>query len=126
MKLTEGAVKEMIYSCLNGKKDIDESTIVVEGITARWGFNKTLISEHTHEIVDLLNQLPATFHSGTGGGWTFLNACNDRDGNQWTGNHVVMDALFCLGIAAGKATWLLHRELWDALPGGMPYVAVLA
>jgi len=32
--------------------------------------------------------------------------------------------IFCLGIAAGKASYVFPREAWSALPGGVPYVVL--
>jgi hypothetical protein len=35
-----------------------------------------------------------------------------------------MEMLFCLGIGMGLAKWLLPKNMWSALPGGMPYVGI--
>ena len=59
-----------------------------------------------------------------GGGWSFLNMCVDKDGNQWTGFHEIVDKLLMLGIAIGKMSFLLPKQMWSILPGGMPYVVV--
>jgi hypothetical protein len=49
----------------------------------------------------------------------------DKDGNQWTGLHLVMEQLFMLGLATDQANWCMpDREIWKSLPGGMPYVVV--
>jgi hypothetical protein len=58
-----------------------------------------------------------------GGGWSFLQACVNRDGEMWTDSHRIMENLFLLGIAIEKANSLLPRELWSRLPGGVPYLA---
>jgi len=55
---------------------------------------------------------------------SFLNACQDRNGNQWTDLHQRMEQLFVLGQAAGFVSCLLPRDMWAALPGGMPYYVV--
>jgi hypothetical protein len=72
----------------------------------------------------MLSDLPDEFQASGGGGWSFLNACMTKTGEQWTGMHPTMDKLFMLGIAAGKARWLMPRDMWSVLPGGMPYVSV--
>ena len=41
------------------------------------------------------------------------------------GEHQACDALLCLGIAIGKAEISLPRELWEVLPGRMPYFHIL-
>lgn len=74
----------------------------------------------------MLDKLPEQFHEATGGGWSFLNACNDRHGNQWTGLHQRMEQLFQLGIALGRVSYCLPREFWSAMPGGVPYIVVKA
>ena len=76
------------------------------------------------EILATLMELPPQFRMSEGGGWSFLNACNDRDGNLW-GQHINIEQLLLLGIGAGLAKILLPREMWKALPGGMPYFGVL-
>lgn len=57
--------------------------------------------------------------------WSFLNLCTREDGTQWTGSHATMEQLVCLGVGAGKMKYLLPRSMWNILPGGMPYLAVL-
>ena len=59
-----------------------------------------------------------------GQGSSFLNACYDRDGDLWTGDHATMEQLFVLGIAAGMVNCLMPRDMWPVLPGGMPYYSV--
>ena len=73
----------------------------------------------------MLSQLSDHFMETKGGGWSFLNACNRGDGKQWADLHADMEALFVIGIAAGKVRWCLPREMWPSLYGGMPYVVVL-
>ena len=72
----------------------------------------------------MLAQPPEEFGEDTGGGWSFLNSCNDRSGRQWTGLHLTMEQLWCLGIAVGRARYTLPRDFWEVLPGGMPYLTV--
>lgn len=115
MNLSAENVERLFRQCLSTTGD------VTEGVVGRACLDT---SGHEAEIESMLAELPPEFSSTGGGGWSFLNACMDRNGNQWTGLHRTMDRLFMLGIAAGKARWLMPRELWPALPGGMPYVSV--
>lgn len=90
-------------------------------------FSKARIAEEAERIAFMLSELPTEFRTtekGGGGGWSFLNACMDRHGNQWTGMHMTMAQLFALGQAAGLVDLLLPPEMWPALPGGVPYYAV--
>jgi hypothetical protein len=68
------------------------------------------------------------FHRHTeesgGGGWSFLNFCQDRHGTLWTGMHQTCEELIVLGIGLGMVKWCLPRGMWDALPGGMPYLVI--
>lgn len=122
MKLTSENVSTIFEMCLCGK-NID-NPIVIEGIVAKYGFDKKQIENNKSDIEDMLSQLPKEFHKGTGGGWSFLGACHNKDGEQWTGMHRSMEQLFCLGIAIGKVEYLLPREMWNVLPGGMPYLVI--
>ena len=77
------------------------------------------------EVRDMLSRLPEPFHRTKGGGWLFLNACNDRNGVQWTDFHQQMEQLFQLGIGLGLVKCLMSREMWSILPGEMPFYSVL-
>lgn len=125
MKLTPQAVDALLNAC-RAKEGDPGVPVKVEGVVRSLAFNPARISKHTAQISELLAELPDEFLLGKGGGWSFLNACNDRQGNLWTGEHRTMESLFCLGIAAGKAKWLMPRDMWDVLPGGMPYVVVMS
>lgn len=124
MKLTAAAVDELMTKCLFSDDESMDNAIRVEGIINNYAFHPDRITLHANDIGSLLLQLPVNFRKDSGGGWSFLNACDDVDGVQWTGLHQQMERLFVLGIAAGKARWLLPREVWSKLPGGMPYVQV--
>jgi len=130
MKLTADAVNELMKQCLSRPNENHNVTtsldgvLVVHGLVQSFSFHPGRIAEHADEIEALLKELPDEFQRSGGGGWSFLNACNDRHGNLWTGLHQTMECLFCLGIAAGKANWVFPREHWNMLPGGVPYVVV--
>lgn len=123
-QLTHDAVMELARACFFKEGEPQDDAIEVEGIVRTYGFRPGRIAESADVIGALLAELPNEFQKSGGGGWSFLNACTDRHGHQWTDLHQTMEMLFCLGIAAGKAKWLLPRDIWESLPGGMPYVAV--
>jgi len=87
-------------------------------------FRTSMLEQHRSRIRELLLDLPDLFMKSKGGGWSFLNACDNKDGNQWTGLHMVMGQLFGMGEALGLVESLLPKEMWSALPGGMPYYVV--
>ena len=125
--LTSEKVEKIFKSCLfrneevvNGKSIVEP--IIVEGLTSKFGFHPKRVEMHKKEIIECLDQLDDKFKSSGGGGWSFLNMCNDKNGNQWTGLHRVMENLVCIGIATGKVSYQFPRNLWVALPGGVPYI----
>lgn len=99
--------------------------VEVHGVVAGFGLHPERLKEKEPEIIALLEELPDEFKTIGGGGHSFLNLCNDKHGTQWADTHKTCDALLCLGIAIGKAEILMPRELWGALPGGMPYISIL-
>lgn len=130
-KLTAKRVDELILACMYKDEELSDPTVppegavMVEGITARFGFHPERLNKHKHEIKELLLELPDTFMvSGEGKGWSFLNACMDKHGNHW-GEHRNIEALLVLGIAVGVAKFVMPRSFWPMMPGGMPYVQVL-
>lgn len=123
-KLTSQAVQAMMLVCLFAEDEPTDRAIIVKGILHDYGFHPDRIAKNADAIGELLAELPDEFQRTKGGGWTFLNACMDKHDHQWTGEHLMQERLICLGIAAGKAKWLMPRDLWDKLPGGMPYVSV--
>lgn len=124
MDLAPAAIQTLLDTCLVKEGETLKTPTIVEGITRKFGFHPGRVANHADEIADLLAQLPEQFQHNHGGGWSFLNACHNRNGEMWTSEHRVMEDLFVLGIAAGRARWLLPREAWSSLPGGVPYVVV--
>lgn len=101
-----------------------EGAIVVEGIVHGSAFDPEKLERHRQIVIDMLMQLPRRFRLNEGGGWSFLNACMNEDGEQWTGEHWIMDLLFQLGMALDLVTCQLPRDMWVHLPGGMPYYVI--
>lgn len=124
MKLTAENVCGLFEECLahgDTGKDIRQEAI---GVKIGAVLSSDKLQENAELISQLCNQLPDKFKKYSGGGWSFLNMCMDKVGNQWTGCHDTVDKLLTLGIAIGKMSFLLPREMWNILPGGMPYVVV--
>ena len=99
-------------------------TVLVDGVVRKYGLHPQRLESHRAEVETWLAALPREFRAKEGGGWSFLKACMDEDGNQW-GEHVNMEQLFVLGMGLRPAKCLLPREMWSVLPGGMPYYSVL-
>lgn len=118
-------VHAILMDCLFREGEPQTDPVVTEGIMHKFGFHPDRIAGHAERIHELLLNLSEWFREDKGGGWSFLNACHDADGNHW-GEHRNMDELFVLGLAAGKCRSTLPRNMWDVLPGGMPYYSVAA
>ena len=132
-------VEEILRDCLFTDDEIGHSALSGDGIEAgrvpadavpargimnNFMFHAGRLDSHRAEIEQMLMNLPESFMRSKGGGMSFLQACQDRADEQWTGLHLRMDQLFVLGIAIGKAEFLMPREMWSILPGGMPYLVV--
>lgn len=122
MPLTAENVEKIHNICIGKAENID--TFFVEGIKNTYWYNKKKIEQRTEDIEQMLSQLPKNFRKSVGGGWSFLQMCMRDDDVQWTGLHVTMEKLMCLGIACGKMEYLMPKKLWCALPAGMPYVVI--
>ena len=124
MKLTSSNVEATFMDCLFNDGEDTEGYIKVEGMITNVGFHPIRLEGHKQDIIDMLSELPDQFKQSGGGGWSFLNACNDNQGNQWTDLHRTMEQLFLLGLAIDKVVCQMPRELWSVLPGGVPYYMV--
>lgn len=124
-RLTSSRVEEIFLDCFFKEGEPTDVRVVVEGITAFYGFHPERLESHKEDVRELLAQLPDEFHAETGGGWSFLNACNNRDGELWTGDHMTMEQLFALGVALELVVCLMPRDTWSILPGGVPYYMVM-
>jgi len=124
MELTAENVETIFFDCLFKGEEPIVDCVRADGITSVLGFSPERLKKHRDEIYEMLKQLPEGFQKESGGGMTFLNACNDKDGNQWTGLHTSMEQLMTLGIAIDKVKYCAPRDMWVALPGGMPYFVV--
>jgi hypothetical protein len=124
MKLDANKVREIFVDSLYKEDEVDKSNaILVDGITVKVGFNPVRLNSHNTEIIELLDELNDNFKQSVGGGYSFLSACYDKHGNLW-GEHRNMEELFLLGMAINKVSYLLPREMWSALPGGVPYLVI--
>jgi hypothetical protein len=117
-------VHQTFLDCLYDDSEERNDAVYASGITLKCGFHPERLAKNTPAIVGMLMQLPDDFMQTKGGGMSFINACVDKNGNQWTGMHRIMEELFIMGIATGKVSECMPREMWGLLPGGMPYYMV--
>lgn len=120
MELTSAKVHELFVDCLFQEGEDHSHHIPVEGLVQNFGLHPQRLESHREEVKQLLAELPEQFKEG----WSFLNACDDRHGHQWTGEHQIMQELFVMAIGLKLAQYCAPREMWAVLPGGMPYIQV--
>jgi len=129
-------VKMIIFDCLYTSEEVKalnlppgeapKDAVTAQGIMRGFGFHKGRLESHREEVKAILDQMPLNFFSkaqGGGEGWSFLQLCMTRDDEQW-GEHPSMEELVCLGIGLNMVQFLLPREMWRGLPGGMPYLMI--
>lgn len=122
--LTSERVTNTFRDCLFREGEETSGHVRAEGITTTVGFHPERLTSHKADIEAMLAELSADFKKSGGGGMSFLNACMDRNGDQWTGFHLVMEQLFLLGMGVGLVQCQLPREMWRLFPGGMPYYVI--
>lgn len=126
------AVEEAFLKCLYEPEEIKdfkegevpEGVVLVEGIQGKFGFHPGRLEEQRSKVNEWLRALPHQFRRNVGGGWSFLEACNQENGIQWTGLHQRMEQLFSLGLGLKLVELQMPREMWRILPGGMPYYVI--
>lgn len=110
----------------NGNQIIPKDAVIVKGIVNKVGFNPERLNIYRKRVVEMLEELPDSFHSNKGGGMSFLKMHEDKNGNQWTDSHKIMDELLCLGLGLNLMEFCIEdRDMWMALPGNMPYITYL-
>ncbi len=121
-------VSAIFMDCLFKEGEDTSGHVIAEGLTTDVGFHPRRLEGHKQTVGEILTLLPNEFLSverGGGGGWSFLNACNDVNGNQWTGFHKTVEQLMLLGLATGQVEYQLPKKMWALLPGKMPYFSVV-
>ncbi len=122
MQLTAENVERVFKDCLAEHR---EGAQLIHGVILKAAFNHSKVSANRDNILSMLSLLPEPFFVGIGSGWSFLNLCVDHNERQWTGLHQTCDMLVCLGLAIGAVEIRFkQRELWQVLPGGMPYLQI--
>jgi hypothetical protein len=129
MKLAAETISTLLSSCLfkedelvNGQPNPSIEMTKVEGLMRTFGFVTSRLKEIEPQILECINELDASFLESGGGGMSFLQLPFDKNGTQW-GEQRNAEELFALASGLGHAKYLLPREMWQVLPGGVPYIA---
>jgi len=121
-------VQDILRDCLYSEEELNdsllpESAVIVEGVSRSLGFHPERLVRNRGEIQTLIQEIVTDkFLKSDGGGFSFLNLCEDRSGELWTSQHSTVDDFVCLSIGCGMAGFCLPRNLWGAFPGGLPYI----
>lgn len=97
-KLDSKKVNEIFLYCLFNSGEDTSIHVVGEGVKLRAGFHPERLKEKESTISEMLGELPEIFHSG----FPFSEMCYDKNGNQWSSLHKIMDELVVLGSACKK------------------------
>lgn len=84
--LNAEAVEKVFLDCLFDDSATEDEIVEIEGIVNNFAFNSARLEANKNTIISLLEELPDEFRQSLGGGWSFLNACNDKHGSHW-GEH---------------------------------------
>ena len=106
--------------CLFKEGEDTTNHVKVEGITSMFGLQSQRLEEKRELVLALLAELPAEFKEG----YTFLNFCTTKDGEQWTDEHRVCEQLIVMAIGLDLMSYCMPREMWAFLPGGVPYLII--
>lgn len=121
-ELTAERVREMFLSCLFKEGEEQSGAVIVPGLTIRVWFHPQRLEEQREKLVQMIDQLPQEFLLDVGGGWSFLELALRKDGCHWA-EHKTMQEFLLMCIGLKMAGYLLPRDIWPSLPGGVPYIA---
>lgn len=119
-------VTEIFKDCLYRDEELIDGKpliepIIIQGIRSMYGLHPERIKYYSSKIEEFMNVMPNEFKQG----WSFLNLCKTKDGDLWTGLHSVCEELMVLAIASGKMVYCCEKDMWDVLPGKVPYVKII-
>lgn len=115
-ELTHTAFTECLF------KEGEDTTnhVKVEGITSMFGLHPQRLEEKRELVKALLAELPEEFKEG----YSFLSLCTTKNGELWTGEHGICEQLVVMAIGLDLMSYCMPRQIWSALPGGVPYVII--
>jgi hypothetical protein len=127
-KIDPNQVEQVFRGCLFRDDELaggrPDNVVAVDGVVAKFGLHPGRLEASREVVKNWLLLLPKEFRKDSGGGWSFLNACVQDNGEEWTSLHQRMEQLFVLGIGLKMVRLLTPKDTWRALPGGMPYFVV--
>ena len=121
-------VHATLLDCLFQDSELVDGKPPVEPVRApcimrTFGLHPERLEGHRAKVAGFLRRMQDPFFSDKGAGWSFLQMCETRDGELWA-EHRTCDELLALGIGLGMVRFLVPRDVWAALPGGVPYLVI--
>ena len=121
-------LQEILNDSLYNPEEVPDNkppsdAMIGDGIARRFAFHPLRLESHSDEIIDMLRMMDPAFMQSGGQGMSFLNMPMDKDGNQW-GEQVHAGDLIALGNALGLVEIPVPRDMWNILPGGVPYIVI--
>lgn len=123
LKLTTENVEKIFLDCFLSNNYTDDTKVIpVNAVTGNFGFDPEKIEKHAVDIQQMISQLSPKFDENNGG-YSFMNLPFKGETDELWGQQIDGDRLMALGLASG---WMMltfeDKYLWQALPGGVPYV----
>jgi len=120
-KLTSQRVDELYTTCLSQSEE--NTAVTIKGIILSATFSVANLNAVKEDIVELIMQLPeGAFKGSKDNGLSFLTLCHDKDEEQWTSFHACVERLMMLAMCIQRCVFLMPRNMWKVLPGGLPYL----
>ena len=118
------SVEYIFLDCISKNQQSNLDTVYIEGVYLKVKFDIDKLNHYNTDISEILENIHTNFKINIGGGWSFLNFCLDKNSEQWTDLHHIADKLLVLGLATKKISYLLPKEFWKEMPGGLPYIVI--
>ena len=120
--LNEESVVSIYSRCVLGNNDFDSqgltcNFIIGEGVSFRSTFSAERLNDQREVIAGFIDQLYDIEHAPS-----FMKLSRNSKGESWTENDLVVELLVQMGTATGMLTFLYPPEIWEFLPGKVPYV----
>ena len=117
LSLTAKNVNDLFLTVLFNDGEDHTNFIRVNGVTQNFGLHPGRVASAKEKVGELLSQLDPSFFSDDG--QSFLQLPFAADGTHWC-EHRTAHELMVLGVATGLMSYVLPKEMWVALPGGVP------
>ena len=123
LKLTIENVEKIFLDCFLPNNYTDNTKVIpVNTVTGNFGFDPEKIEKHAADIQQMISQLSSNFDEANEG-YSFMNLPFKGENDELWGGQINGDHLMALGLASGWMKFTIEdKYLWQALPGGVPYV----